>query len=477
MTSFRFNLVRDPWLRVLMRTGGVREFTLPDVFRHASQIHSIASANPMDRFSVLRFLLALLYWAEGNPPQDPPPDAAEVFGRVAQHIAQNPQDFELFGPGPRFYQLPPLKGSKSVDVIGRLFHEIPTGTNIAHLRHVWAEPVGICAACCALGLLRLPNFTTMGGSGYSPGLAGAPPLRRLPWGSTLAQTLLSNWQRADNLGEPAWVAPEPEIEGEIPLLVGLTWLPRRVWLCDPGQDQERCSLCARRAPLVKRCHYEPVGKHLSALWKDVHAVYEAENDVKRAEDPLRNPESASSAWKWIFDDPPAEESGATEDGIASAGPSTDRDWIVGLASNQAKYFHLIDGLFPRKVFVTELATKPPKAVEEKSLLRPRDYLLIHPLIRTSDRQRKAVPAPLTAYVKRVVLPARDEKVSNEAAAGAIPATAEHILERLRIHSIALLSAWPGPYGPAWPRLNRAWHRKLHWSFLEDRASQQKGGKL
>jgi hypothetical protein len=477
MTSFSFNLVRDPWLRALMRTGGVQEFALPDVFRHAGEIHSLAYANPMDRYSVFRFLLALLYWAEGNPPPGSAPDAAEVLKRVAQHIEDNPQHFELFGPEPRFYQLPPLKGSKSVDVIGRLFHEIPTGTNIAHLRHVWAEPVGICAACCALGLLRLPNFTTMGGSGYSPGLAGAPPLRRLPWGSTLAQTLLSNWQRADNLGEPAWVAPEPEIEGEIPLLVGLTWLPRRVWLCDPEQGEERCSLCARKAPLVKRCHYEPGKKQSAAGWTEAHTVYDRNKKVVYAGEPLGNSETASSAWRWIFDAPPAEQCAAVEGEMPSAGQPAERAWLIALASNQAKYLHLIDGLLPRGVAVAELAAKLQKAVGANSLLRPRNFLLIHPLIRVSDKQRKDMPAPLTAYVKRVVLPARDEKVSNEAAAGAIPATAEHILERLRIHSIALLSAWPGPYGPAWPRLNRAWHRKLHWSFLEDRASQQKGGKL
>ena len=70
MTSFSFNLVRDPWLRALMRTGGVREFALPDVFRHASEIHSLAYANPMDRYSVFRFLLALpcLPHARGGEP-------------------------------------------------------------------------------------------------------------------------------------------------------------------------------------------------------------------------------------------------------------------------------------------------------------------------------------------------------------------------------------------------------------------------
>jgi len=276
-----FNLLEKGWIPVLFGNGEVCRVGITEAFTKAGQIRQIATSNPMDRIAVLRFLLALLYWCKGNPPSDRselPRDSfpADWFSK----LNQNKECFDLLGDGKRFYQdrsgVRVARTEKGKEAVMYLIQEIPTGNNFWHFRHSTDRQDGLCIACCAMGLLRLPLFFAMGGRGYPPGINGAPPLYVLPCGKSLLDTLLANWHVVDDLGDPAWLDPtvRPPQGQPVPMLTGLTLLSRRVWLSDPTPPPGMCIVCgAREQALIRTCEFQTAGRQENELWNDPHVVY------------------------------------------------------------------------------------------------------------------------------------------------------------------------------------------------------------
>lgn len=65
-----YNLLEEKWIPVLWKDGHSGRVGIVEAFTQAGRIRQIAASNPMDRMAILRFLLALLYWCKGNPPDD-----------------------------------------------------------------------------------------------------------------------------------------------------------------------------------------------------------------------------------------------------------------------------------------------------------------------------------------------------------------------------------------------------------------------
>lgn len=65
-----YNLLKESWIPVLRKDGNSNRVGIREAFEQAGRIRQIAASNPMDRLAILRFLLALLYWCRGNPPDD-----------------------------------------------------------------------------------------------------------------------------------------------------------------------------------------------------------------------------------------------------------------------------------------------------------------------------------------------------------------------------------------------------------------------
>jgi len=330
-----YNLLEEKWIPVLRKNGIADRVNVIEALTQASQIREIAASNPMDRVAILRFLLALLYWCKGNPPGKFPDERfpSDWFKKL-----DDSQDcFNLLGNGKRFYQRKSKSGKERRLSANYLMHEVPTGTNVWHFRHSTDYKDGLCPACCALGLLRLPAFATQGGQGKSPGINQKPPIYILPLGASLTETLRLLWRaRPDlDLGTPAWEKADvalPE-SGNVPLLVGLTWLPRRVWLDDPTEPGDPCVACARQGKLIRRSVFAGIGSAKTGkvgaarVWRDPHTLGEDEKVLKPS-DALGAPDAAAGKWAQVVS------------GILTRKepPEQARLWVAGFATDQNKYF-------------------------------------------------------------------------------------------------------------------------------------------
>jgi hypothetical protein len=271
--TMNYNLLVEEWIPVLMTDGQYRRVGITDALRQAGRIREIAASNPMDRVAILRFLLALLYWCNGNPPAESSPAHGDSFplGWCAK-LDDHEHCFNLLGEGKRFCQDPSARRKRPAT---DLIQEIPTGNNFWHFRHSTDKEDGLCPACCAMGLLRLPLFSVSGRPDLKSGINGKPPVYVLPWGMSLLQTLLANWLPSTLLGEPSWVQPHARLAPgqDVPLLTGLTLLSRRVWLGDPEQCGPCVSCGAAGSPVIRTCMFQSAGEQESADWDDPHVVY------------------------------------------------------------------------------------------------------------------------------------------------------------------------------------------------------------
>jgi CRISPR type I-E-associated protein CasA/Cse1 len=268
-----YNLLDEKWIPVLYSSGKFDHVGIKEALAQANKIRCIAASNPMDRVAIIRFLLAILYWCKGNPPEGNsmrPVDSlpADWFSK----LEKNRNCFNLLGETARFYQDPNAKRSRTIT---DLLQEIPTGNNFWHFRHSTDEKDGLCLSCCVLGLLRLPLFSVSGLPDLKSGINGVPPIYVVPVGLTLTETLAANWIRVASVGVPSWTQPtlRPSEDSDVPLLTGLTVLSRRVWLHEIDGPIDTCIGCGLKTQLVRTCEFQTAGRLENARWNDPHVLY------------------------------------------------------------------------------------------------------------------------------------------------------------------------------------------------------------
>ncbi|MEW6403517.1 MAG: type I-E CRISPR-associated protein Cse1/CasA [Chloroflexota bacterium] len=348
-----FNLLEEDWIPILRTDGTFRRVGIRTALIEAGSIRQIAASNPMDRVGILRFLLALLYWCKGSPPEDLQARPEDSFpSHWFSKLDENNDCFNLLGERKRFYQCASFRSAGSPKKLSAnyLIHEIPTGTNSWHFRHSTDKVDGLCPACCATGLLRLPLFATSGGRGKPPGINAKPPVYVIPTGVSLAATLRLSWWSVSNLGTPSWedfchLLPQ---EGDVPLLVGLTWLPRRIWIDDPAMPEANCMLCGNRSTLIRQCVFEGIGSTKTGedgpgrTWSDPHVVYvtTGKGDLTslHAADVLGASDAAAGQWTKIM-------AGILpKQRVADERSST---WVVSFATvKNDKYLEAVENVIP-----------------------------------------------------------------------------------------------------------------------------------
>ena len=252
-----YNLLVEQWIPVLMTDGKYGRVNIREALTQAGRIRQLAASNPMDRVAILRFLLALLYWCRGNPPDGGgvtsdnsfPPD---WFTKLDDHA----DCFNLLGEGKRFYQDRGLLRGKQEGYrpIGDLLQEFPTETKIAHFRHVRDGQYGLCPACCSVGIIRFCTFANAYGHGkYTSSVNGPTPAYAISQGLTLLQTLLLNWpENASQEREPPWLCDRSPAQADLDIVTVFAWRSRRLWLGDCGSSDELCSYCGKPARLIRR---------------------------------------------------------------------------------------------------------------------------------------------------------------------------------------------------------------------------------
>ncbi len=327
-----YNLLDEKWIPVLYRDGRWERVGIRKAIKDAAQIRQIAASNPMDRVATLRFLLGLLYWCKGNPPNDANTDIGESLPLDwLSRLNDKAPCFNLLGQGQRFYQ---DRGARRSRAATDLLQEVPTGNNFWHFRHSTDEKDGLCLACCAIGLLRLPLFSVSGLPNLKAGINGTPPVYVVPWGPSLLKTLLANWRLDPALGEPAWVKQyAPANPGEnVPLLAGLTMLSRRVWLHDPEPDGTCIACGSQKISIVRTCEFQTAGKQETDLWGDPHVVYLDKTPRKAAK-----ASDLSAAGKFKMDRPwPDLLARMVESGFFGSEDKARSFLLVGFATDQAK---------------------------------------------------------------------------------------------------------------------------------------------
>lgn len=326
-----YNLMEEKWLSVLYRDGRPATLNLIEVMEQAHSLQ-LAYSNPMDRFSVFRFMLALAYWCDNGRGEDlgymdslPPP--------WLEYLTTHKEHFELLGPGKRFCQ---DVSAAYLRPVTDLLHEIPTGNNPWHFNHALNYVSGLCPSCCVLGLLRQPVFGTPGLLGpkrenLTAGINGTPPVYAVFWGDSLLETLKLNWNPQPEQGNPAWIdiSPDP-LQEPMPLLTGLTLLSRKTHLCEPVNVSGTCSACGLKSTiLVHAMKLESKKNMANPSWTDPHVVY-SENTGKAvsAQDPFKT--------KDILFNKPWQKTLAMYHGSHPDLPAA-KLWILGFSSEQAKF--------------------------------------------------------------------------------------------------------------------------------------------
>jgi len=335
-----FNLLEEGFIPVLWSDGKVGRVGIRRALAEAGGIRQIAASNPMDNVALLRFLLAVLYWCQGPPPSQGEKDKILAgagfppgwFGK----LDQQKDCFNLLGEGKRFYQ---DKTAKRCRPTTELLQELPTGNNFRHFRRSDNPRDGLCPACCALGLMRLPLFSVSGLPDLKAGINGTPPIYVIPLGETLLGTLCLNWTRRESLGSPTWECSQEHTapDAAIPLLAGLTALARRVWLHEPTEPGP-CSGCgSQQQSLIRTCEFQSAGAKQSKSWDDPHVVYvqkaNSTGDVERRS--MTAPDLTKSSFR--LDRPWATLMAALLSSDKHRCVSgTTRLMVVGFATDQAK---------------------------------------------------------------------------------------------------------------------------------------------
>lgn len=305
-----FNLIDEPWIRVLMNDGTVGELSLRDVLTRSHEIRRLAGELPTQDISIFRMLEATIL---GATRPNVPRSAYEVLDLwqawwnhgilpmnfLNQYLDLTHSRFDLLHDTTPFYQVPDLttasgKHSGLTKLIadfpdGHPFFTTRGGVEVSSLSlpeaarwliHCQAfDPSGIKSG--ALGDPRVK-----GGKGYPfgyPAWAGNLGLV-LAEGSNLFETLMLNlpWERSGPNDLPVWERPalgpgveEPEHHPQGPADL-FTWPSRRLRLFVDGDRVVDVQISnGDKLTPQDRFRHEPMSawRHSDNQSKGSHKVY------------------------------------------------------------------------------------------------------------------------------------------------------------------------------------------------------------
>lgn len=246
-----FNLIDSPWIPVLFGNGEWRRIGLKELFERAKEIRTVAPWNPQDEASLLRFLIAIIYWTRGNFSEE---KRRDDFQDVVEKLESHRDCFNLLGEGRRFYQVEMMNYDPRP--ISYLYTELPSGTNIAHFYHLTDKNARLCLPCCALGLVRWGSYAQAGldrqrSPSFPAGIHGNNPSYFFPDNNDLAEIFNTLWVPVAWVegDAPSWVDSRPQPLG---IMKALTYQSRAIRLIEERESSRGelskgdCHLCGDR---------------------------------------------------------------------------------------------------------------------------------------------------------------------------------------------------------------------------------------
>ncbi len=310
-----FNLLDEPWVPCVTADGSAQELSLADALLRAHEVRELFDESPLVTVALHRLLLAILHRNFG------PASIGEWFqlwqrGRwneekLDAYFTRWHERFELFHPERPFYQVPEIAGV-GAQPVSILFQELSSGNNTTLFDHTHeGAPPALTPAHAARGLIARQAYSVGFGKSLPFYFSDSPLIRGfsiLVTGDSLFETLMLNLVRYDGDRPiprsrredlPAWEQDNPEQprkDGTTPAgyLDYLTWQSRRIYLYPEMEGGRlvvmRCQLqqglkLANPMPLDPLKAYRrdpkrgpvPVSfREDRALWRDSHALFEAE---------------------------------------------------------------------------------------------------------------------------------------------------------------------------------------------------------
>lgn len=272
MKEVEFNLLEEPWIRVLLPDCGVREVSLTDALLHARDYVDLNGELPTQDVAVLRLLLAVLhsvfarvdvagrevslYYSAGAPR----PSTDEALARwqslwklghfpeepVREYLARWRERFWLFHPERPFWQVPEA-GVGTEYTSAKLNGELSESSNKLRLfpAYMGVGKSKMDYAQAARWLLHINGYDDTSAKPKGKGLPspGAGWLGKLgliqAQGNNLFETLMLNLTFLQD-GESLWGAPRPCWELEAPRSA------ERVQIALPDNPAELLTLQSRR---------------------------------------------------------------------------------------------------------------------------------------------------------------------------------------------------------------------------------------
>ena len=279
----KFDITVEPWLPVKTLSGDTKDVSLLEILEEAHQLKAIDGLNPMEEYSVLRFLSVFLTavfrpetWENKLELLDEGRfDLEKIRGYIAMCRAEG-VSFDIFDEKRPFMQATPdpkYDQDKNLKSPAILDSTRASGNNHMHYDHTPEDSVVLSPAEAFRGLLAAQIFCTAMSGGYPSNVCGAPPVFYLTKGDTLFESLalamMTNASKGPNNAElwrnPAEIIPKEEVTS-VSGLYGMFFPARRIRLLEDGG-------------IVKQVYYQP-GLHFTGFagWTDPHVAYRLNKD-------------------------------------------------------------------------------------------------------------------------------------------------------------------------------------------------------
>lgn len=304
-----FSVITDPVICVSMLDGVEMEMGFREIFSRAQEIKDICGESPLERYAVLRVLIAFamdMLHPENHTERKKILRAGKfdenIFDNYVSECEKDGARFDLFDKAYPFMQAGyDEKLDKNAEkTAAYLLHYTPTGNNHIFWDHRREDddshqlsPGQAFRALCATYV-----FAAAGVQRYPSSVNNTPPVYVVALGKNLFETIVVNMLsvrecgkgRIDyGCGDVPWrnekiVIPKQEFV-EVTELGALTWMPRRVTLI---QDTDG---------MVRKIYFQQGWNFKgNSLWRDPHVPYRKKKDGSRVS---VKPETGREFWRDI----------------------------------------------------------------------------------------------------------------------------------------------------------------------------------